>query len=155
MTAATPGPDPDLFSFLSIDQDSTFRNRRETFAFSLLGQAAILALIDGQTAAPLTGSRRTVFPARWPESSKSEPTWRSGRRPRPISSTLGVPEPVAQPRSLGKTYPIGAAAFAVTSASGCRHTKVPKAATDITPQPSMPSQADGTCRNMILTVAPC
>lgn len=45
MTAATPGPDPDLFSFLSIDQDSTFRNRRETFAFSLLGQAAILALI--------------------------------------------------------------------------------------------------------------
>jgi hypothetical protein len=51
--------------------------------------------------------------------------------------------------------PIGAAAFAATSASGCRHTKVPSAATDITPQPSMPSQADGTCRNMILTVAPC
>jgi len=45
MTAATPGPDPDLFSFLSLDQDSTFRNRRETFAFSLVGQAAILAVI--------------------------------------------------------------------------------------------------------------
>ncbi len=45
MTAANPGPRPDLFSFLSIDQDSTFRNRRETFAFSLVGQAAILAVI--------------------------------------------------------------------------------------------------------------
>jgi len=45
MTAANPGPRPDLFSFLSIDRDTTFRNRRDTFAFSLLGQAAILALI--------------------------------------------------------------------------------------------------------------
>ena len=45
MTATNPGPGPDLFSFLSIDRDTTFRNRRDTFAFSLLGQAAILALI--------------------------------------------------------------------------------------------------------------
>ena len=45
MTAATPGPGPDLFSILSTDRDSTYRIRRENFAFSLLGQAAILGLI--------------------------------------------------------------------------------------------------------------
>lgn len=45
MTAVSRGPGPDLFSVLSIDQDATFRTRRETFAVSLLGQAAILALI--------------------------------------------------------------------------------------------------------------
>ncbi len=54
-----------------------------------------------------------------------------------------------------KAAPIGAAALAVTSASGWRQTSVPSEATVITPKPSMPSQAPGTCRNMILTVAPC
>jgi hypothetical protein len=54
-----------------------------------------------------------------------------------------------------KAAPMGAAALPATSASGCRHTKVPSAATLITAQPIMPSQAEGTCRYMILTVAPC
>ncbi|HKT88274.1 MAG TPA: TonB family protein [Candidatus Sulfotelmatobacter sp.] len=43
MTAASLGPGPDLFSFLSSSTNS--KTRRETFFLSLLGQAAILALI--------------------------------------------------------------------------------------------------------------
>jgi len=51
--------------------------------------------------------------------------------------------------------PIGAAAFAATSAKGCRHTSVPSAATLITPHTNIDSHAFGTWMNMILTVAPC
>ena len=51
--------------------------------------------------------------------------------------------------------PIGAAAFAATSARGWRHTRVPSAATLITPQTNIDSHAFGTWMNMILTVAPC
>ena len=54
-----------------------------------------------------------------------------------------------------KAAPSGAAAFAATSASGCRHTSVPSAATLITPQTNIDSHAFGTWMNMILTVAPC
>ena len=81
----------------------------------------------------------------------------SAARPTPNKCPIpGRPhsEPVTRQSSV-KAAPIGAAALAVTSASGWRHTSVPSAATVITPQASMPSHADGTCRNMILTVAPC
>lgn len=44
MTAASLGPGPDLFSSLSVERLQD-RTRRETFVFSLLGQAAILAAI--------------------------------------------------------------------------------------------------------------
>jgi hypothetical protein len=50
--------------------------------------------------------------------------------------------------------PIGAAAFCVTSASGCRQTSVPSAATAISAYPAIDSQADGTWMNMIRTVSP-
>ena len=43
MTAASPGPH--LFSVLTSEHDTLFRTRKDTFLFSLLGQAAILALI--------------------------------------------------------------------------------------------------------------
>jgi protein TonB len=42
MTAASPGPGPSLFSFLTLE---SARTRRETFAFSFFGQAAVLAVI--------------------------------------------------------------------------------------------------------------
>ena len=45
MTAATPGPGPDLFSALSLDQDAAYRPRRESFVFSVAGQALIIGLL--------------------------------------------------------------------------------------------------------------
>jgi len=45
MTAAPLAPGPNLFSILSRENDWNDRARRETFLLSLLGQAAILALI--------------------------------------------------------------------------------------------------------------
>jgi len=45
MTAASPGPGPNIFSILSADNDGLYRARRETFFLSLLGQAAILGLL--------------------------------------------------------------------------------------------------------------
>jgi len=45
MTAATPGPGPNIFSIFSAENDGSYRARRETFVFSLLGQAAILGLV--------------------------------------------------------------------------------------------------------------
>jgi periplasmic protein TonB len=45
MTAATPGPGPQIFSILSGENDRIYRTRREPFVFSLLGQAAILGLL--------------------------------------------------------------------------------------------------------------
>jgi len=43
MTAASPGPH--LFSVLTNEHDNLFRTRQDTFLLSLLGQAAVLALI--------------------------------------------------------------------------------------------------------------
>jgi len=37
MTAATPGPGPNIFSMFS-ESDGSYRARRETFVFSLLGR---------------------------------------------------------------------------------------------------------------------
>ena len=45
MTAASSGPEPNLFSMLSGENNGLYRARRETFVFSLLGQAAILGLL--------------------------------------------------------------------------------------------------------------
>ncbi len=45
MTAASPGPGPNIFSIFSAENDGLYRARRETFVFSLLGQAAILGLL--------------------------------------------------------------------------------------------------------------
>jgi TonB family protein len=45
MTAATPGQGPNIFSIFSGENDGAYRARRETFVFSLLGQAAILGLL--------------------------------------------------------------------------------------------------------------
>ena len=45
MTAASPGPGSNIFSILSGENDGLYRTRREAFVFSLLGQAAILALL--------------------------------------------------------------------------------------------------------------
>jgi periplasmic protein TonB len=45
MTAASPGPGPNIFSILSADSDGLYRVRRETFFLSLLGQAAVLGLL--------------------------------------------------------------------------------------------------------------
>ncbi len=45
MTAATSGRGPSIFSIFSAENDRSYRVRRETFVFSLLGQAAILGLL--------------------------------------------------------------------------------------------------------------
>jgi len=45
MTAAAPGRGPDLFSVVSLDQDAAYRPRRESFVFSLAGQALIIGLL--------------------------------------------------------------------------------------------------------------
>src|SRR5579864_120630 len=45
MTAASPGSGPRLFSILSSESDALSRMRRETFALSFFGQAAVLGLI--------------------------------------------------------------------------------------------------------------
>jgi hypothetical protein len=43
MTAASPGPH--LFSILASERDVLFRPRKDAFLLSLLGQAAVLALV--------------------------------------------------------------------------------------------------------------
>jgi periplasmic protein TonB len=45
MTAASPGPGPNLFSIVSADHDGMYRARREMFVFSMVGQAAIVGLL--------------------------------------------------------------------------------------------------------------
>ena len=45
MTAATPGPGPDLFSIISLDQDPAYRPKRESFVFSVAGQALVIGLL--------------------------------------------------------------------------------------------------------------
>ena len=45
MTAASPGPGPNIFSIFSVENHRLYRTRSETFVFSMLGQAAILRVI--------------------------------------------------------------------------------------------------------------
>ena len=45
MTAASPGPGPNIFSMLSGEHDGLNRARRETFVFSMIGQALIVGLL--------------------------------------------------------------------------------------------------------------
>ena len=46
MTAATPGPSgPNIFSMFSSEGHDLYRTKRESFIFSMLGQAAILGLL--------------------------------------------------------------------------------------------------------------
>lgn len=46
MTAASPGPSgPNIFSLTSAESAAIYRVRKESFAFSLLGQAAILGIL--------------------------------------------------------------------------------------------------------------
>lgn len=46
MTAASPGPsDPNIFSLISAESAGIYQVRKESFAFSLLGQAAILGIL--------------------------------------------------------------------------------------------------------------
>jgi len=45
MTAASPGPGPNIFSILAAENEGLYRARRETFVLSLLGQAAVLGLL--------------------------------------------------------------------------------------------------------------
>jgi TonB family protein len=45
MTAASPGPGPNLFSILSAREEGLYRTRREPFVFSLLGQAALMGVL--------------------------------------------------------------------------------------------------------------
>lgn len=54
MTAASPGPGPNIFSTLT--GEGLYRARRETFVFSLLGQAAIVALIVSFTSCVIRGT---------------------------------------------------------------------------------------------------
>lgn len=48
MTPATPGPS--LFSTFTSEQDGLYRPRKQTFLLSLIGQAAMLALVGYFTA---------------------------------------------------------------------------------------------------------
>jgi periplasmic protein TonB len=45
MTAVSPDPRTNIFSILSGERDGLYRVRRETFFFSMLGQAAIVGLL--------------------------------------------------------------------------------------------------------------
>ena len=54
MTAASP--EPNIFSILSGENDGLYRTRRETFVFSLLGQAAILGLLVYFTSCVIRGT---------------------------------------------------------------------------------------------------
>ena len=56
MTAAPPGPGPNIFSILSGQNDGLYRTRRETFILSLLGQAAILGVLIYFTSCVIRGT---------------------------------------------------------------------------------------------------
>jgi len=56
MTAASPGPGPNIFSMLSGENDGLYRARRETFVFSMLGQAAIVGLLIYFTSCVINGT---------------------------------------------------------------------------------------------------
>ncbi len=55
MTPASPGPGPNIFSMLSGENDGLYRARRETFVFSMLGQAAIVGLLIYFTSCVIQG----------------------------------------------------------------------------------------------------
>jgi len=60
MTAASPGPGPNIFSILSGEGNGLYRARRETFLFSLLGQAAIVGLLVYFTSCVIRGTTEIV-----------------------------------------------------------------------------------------------
>ncbi len=55
MTAASPGPGPNIFSMLSGENDGLYRARRETFVLSMLGQAGIVGLLIYFTSCVIQG----------------------------------------------------------------------------------------------------
>jgi TonB family protein len=55
MTAASPGPGPNIFSMLLGENDGLYRTRRESFVFSMLGQAAIVGLLIYFTSCVIQG----------------------------------------------------------------------------------------------------
>ncbi len=56
MTAASPGPGPNIFSFLASEDNGLYRARRETFVASMLGQAVIVGLIVYFTSCVIQGT---------------------------------------------------------------------------------------------------
>jgi hypothetical protein len=66
MTAASPGPGPNIFSILSGQNDGLYRTRRETFILSMLGQAAILGVLIYFTSCVIRGTPKS--PAAYPNS---------------------------------------------------------------------------------------
>jgi periplasmic protein TonB len=56
MTAASPGPGPNIFSILTGEGEGLGRARGETFVFSLLGQAAIVGLLVYFTSCVIRGT---------------------------------------------------------------------------------------------------
>jgi hypothetical protein len=56
MTAVSPEPGPNIFSTLAGQNNGFYFARRETFVFSLLGQAAILAVIVYFTSCVIRGT---------------------------------------------------------------------------------------------------
>ncbi|PYX45422.1 MAG: hypothetical protein DMG79_19335, partial [Acidobacteria bacterium] len=57
MTAASPGPGPNIFSLFSDERRDLYRTRRETFVFSIIGQAVIVALLVYFTGYVVGGGR--------------------------------------------------------------------------------------------------
>lgn len=55
MTASSPGPGPNIFSLPSGENDGLYRARRETFVFSMIGQAAIVGLVIYFTSCVIRG----------------------------------------------------------------------------------------------------
>ena len=60
MTAACPGPGPNIFSMLSGENDGLYRARRETFVLSMIGQAAIVGLLIYFTSCVIQGPPEIV-----------------------------------------------------------------------------------------------
>jgi protein TonB len=56
MTTASPGPGPNIFLMLSGENAGVYRARRETFVFSMLGQAAIVGLLIYFTSCVIRGT---------------------------------------------------------------------------------------------------
>jgi len=56
MTAASSGPGPNIFSMLSGENNGLYRARRETFVFSMLGQAAVVGLLIYFTSCVIRGT---------------------------------------------------------------------------------------------------
>ncbi len=57
MTAATPGPSgQNIFSMFSSERDALYRTKRETFVFSMAGQAALVGLLIYFTSYVIVGT---------------------------------------------------------------------------------------------------